>query len=129
MRILILLLSLLLAACSTDQKTLLPVDENTTMLSIWGKQNNDAQALYDARSVLRRPLDDATLIAQQQQATLSDDNAARALFRRLPNPDLELYIFPHLAGSEGVPVPGYTTVFPFYNRVQYALPGERTDPL
>ncbi|ECV4289262.1 TIGR03751 family conjugal transfer lipoprotein [Salmonella enterica] len=129
MRILILLLSLLLAACSTDQKTLLPVDENTTMLSIWGKQNNDAQALYDARSVLRRPLDDATLIAQQQQTTLSDDNAAQALFRRLPNPDLELYIFPHLAGSESVPVPGYTTVFPFYNRVQYALPGERTDPL
>ncbi|EDO6206107.1 TIGR03751 family conjugal transfer lipoprotein [Salmonella enterica] len=129
MRILILLLSLLLAACSTDQKTLLPVDENTTMLSIWGKQNNDAQALYDARSVLRRPLDDATLIAQQQQTTLSDDNAAQALFRRLPNPDLELYIFPHLASSESVPVPGYTTVFPFYNRVQYALPGERTDPL
>lgn len=129
MRILILLLSLLLAACSTDQKTLLPVDENTTMLSIWGKQNNDAQALYDARSVLRRPLDDTTLIAQQQQATLSDGNATQALFRRLPNPDLEMYIFPHLAGSEGVPVPGYTTVFPFYNRVQYALPGERTDPL
>ncbi|RPH29304.1 TIGR03751 family conjugal transfer lipoprotein [Buttiauxella warmboldiae] len=129
MRALILLLSLLLVACSTDQKTLLPVDENTTMLSIWGRQNGDKQALYDARSALRRPLDDTTLIAQQQQATRSDDNAARALFRRLPNPDLELYIFPHLAGSEGVPVPGYTTVFPFYNRVQYALPGERTDPL
>ncbi|QXN83113.1 TIGR03751 family conjugal transfer lipoprotein [Salmonella enterica subsp. diarizonae] len=129
MRTLILLLSLLLTACSTDQKTLLPVDENTTMLNIWGRQNNDAQALYDARSVLRRPLDDATLPAQQQQATRSDANADKALFRRLPNPDLEMYIFPHLAGSEGVPVPGYTTVFPFYNRVQYALPGERTDPL
>ena len=123
MRTLILLLSLLLTACSTDQKTLLPVDENTTMLNIWGKQNNDA------RSVLRRPLDDATLTAQQQQATRSAGNATQALFRRLPNPDLEMYIFPHLAGSEGVPVPGYTTVFPFYNRVQYALPGERTDPL
>ncbi|HEY4437203.1 MAG TPA: TIGR03751 family conjugal transfer lipoprotein [Lelliottia sp.] len=129
MRILILLLSLLLTACSTDQKTLLPVDENTTMLNIWGRQNNDAQALYDARSILRRPLDDATLNAQQQQATRSDGNSTQTLFRRLPNPDLEMYIFPHLAGSEGVPVPGYTTVFPFYNRVQYALPGERTDPL
>jgi conjugative transfer region lipoprotein (TIGR03751 family) len=129
MRILILLLSLLLAACSTDQKTLLPVDENTTMLAIWGKQSSDTQALYDARSVLRRPLDDATLTAQQQQATRSNGNATQALFRRLPNPDLEMYIFPHLAGSEGVPVPGYTTVFPFYNRVQYSLPGERTDPL
>lgn len=129
MRILILLSSLLLAACATDQETLLPVDENTTMLTIWGGQNGDAQALYDARSVLRRPLDDATLTAQQQQATLSENNATQALFRRLPNPDLEMYIFPHLTGSEGVPVPGYTTVFPFYNRVQYALPGERTDPL
>ncbi|HAK7502901.1 TPA: TIGR03751 family conjugal transfer lipoprotein [Salmonella enterica] len=129
MRTLILLFSLLLSACSTDQKTLLSVDENTTMLNIWGRQNNDAQALYDARSVLRRPLYDATLTSQQQQATRSDGNATQALFRRLPNPDLEMYIFPHLAGSEGVPVPGYTTVFPFYNRVQYALPGERTDPL
>ncbi|EHS7327150.1 TIGR03751 family conjugal transfer lipoprotein [Salmonella enterica] len=129
MRTLILLLSLLLSACGTDQKTLLPVDENTTMLNIWGRQNSDALALYDARSVLRRPLDDTTLTAQQQQATRSDGNAAQTLLRRLPNPDLEMYILPHLAGSEGVPVPGYTTVFPFYNRVQYALPGERTDPL
>lgn len=129
MRTLILLFSLLLSACSTDQKTLLPVDENTTMLNIWGRQNNDAQALYDARSILRRRLDDTTLTAQQQQTTRSDGNATQALFRRLPNPDLEMYIFPHLAGSEDVPVPGYTTVFPFYNRVQYALPGERTDPL
>lgn len=129
MRILILLLSLLLAACSTDQKTLLPVDENTTMLNIWGKQNSDALALYDARSVLRRPLNDATLTTQQQQDAHRDTNATHALFKRLPNPDLEMYIFPHLAGSEGVPVPGYSTVFPFYNRVQYALPGERTDPL
>ncbi|HEP8457117.1 TIGR03751 family conjugal transfer lipoprotein, partial [Pseudomonas aeruginosa] len=24
-------------------------------------------------------------------------------------------------------VPGYTTVFPFYQRVQYAMPGERTE--
>ncbi|HGN1726419.1 TPA: TIGR03751 family conjugal transfer lipoprotein, partial [Pseudomonas aeruginosa] len=23
--------------------------------------------------------------------------------------------------------PGYTTVFPFYQRVQYAMPGERTE--
>lgn len=129
MRVLMMLLTLLLPACSTDQETLLPVDENTTMLNIWGGQNGGAQALYDARSVLRSPLDNATVTAQQKQATRSDDNAIKALFQRLPNPDLEMYILPHLTGSEGIPVPGYTTVFPFYNRVQYALPGERTDPL
>ncbi|MCQ3008790.1 TIGR03751 family conjugal transfer lipoprotein, partial [Pseudomonas savastanoi] len=25
------------------------------------------------------------------------------------------------------PVPGYTTVFPLYQRVQYAMPGERVE--
>ena len=47
-----------------------------------------------------------------------------ALFPRLPNPSLVMYVFPHLAGSESVPVPGYATTFPLYERVEYALPGE-----
>lgn len=38
-----------------------------------------------------------------------------------------LYVFPHLAGTEAVPVPGYSTVFPFYRQAQYALPGERLE--
>ncbi len=35
-----------------------------------------------------------------------------------------MYVFPHLAGPESVPVPGYATRFPLYERVEYALPGE-----
>jgi conjugative transfer region lipoprotein (TIGR03751 family) len=34
-----------------------------------------------------------------------------------------------LSGTEQAPVPGYSTVFPFYQRVQYALPGERQEDL
>ncbi len=45
-------------------------------------------------------------------------------FPRLANPDLVMYVFPHLAGDERVPVPGYVTTFPMYERVEYALPGE-----
>jgi len=45
-------------------------------------------------------------------------------FPRLPNPTLVLYVYPHLAGSARVPVPGYATTFPLYERVEYALPGE-----
>ncbi|WP_134563401.1 TIGR03751 family conjugal transfer lipoprotein, partial [Pseudomonas aeruginosa] len=44
-----------------------------------------------------------------------------------PNPDLVMYVFPHLAGTDPVPVPGYSTVFPLYQRVQYAMPGERVE--
>ena len=45
-------------------------------------------------------------------------------FKRLPNPDLVLYVFPHLAADSGYPVPGYATVLPMYDQVEYALPGE-----
>ncbi|PIJ42758.1 TIGR03751 family conjugal transfer lipoprotein, partial [Serratia sp. OPWLW2] len=47
-------------------------------------------------------------------------------FPRLPNPDLVMYVYPHLADGNA-PVPGYSTVFPFYSQVQYAMPGERTE--
>jgi conjugative transfer region lipoprotein (TIGR03751 family) len=47
-----------------------------------------------------------------------------ALFPRLPNPTLVMYVFPHLAGAVGVGVPGYATSFAMYERVHYALPGE-----
>lgn len=49
--------------------------------------------------------------------------ALNARFARLPNPDLEMYVYPHLAKGK-YPVPGYTTVFPMFESVQYALPGE-----
>ena len=45
-------------------------------------------------------------------------------FPRLANPTLVMYVFPHLASDERVPVPGYVTTFPMYERVEYALPGE-----
>ena len=51
-------------------------------------------------------------------------NELAFLFPRLPNPDVYLYVFPHLATESRVPVPGYTTAVPLYKRVEYALPGE-----
>lgn len=44
-------------------------------------------------------------------------------FQRLPNPDLVMHVYAHLADGK-YPVPGYVTVFPMYESVQYALPGE-----
>lgn len=121
-------LLLALTGCSTSQKTLLPVDENTTMLSIWGKQTGGRSTLSDQRSELRRPLSEIS--AQEQQSyTRTAANEVQARFKRLPNPDMIMYVYPHLTEGENVPVPGYTTVFPLYTRVQYALPGERTEAL
>ena len=51
-------------------------------------------------------------------------NELEMLFPRLPNPDVYIYVPPHLATELRIPVPGYTTAVPLYDRVEYALPGE-----
>lgn len=137
--ILILSFTLLLSACSTSKDELLPHD-STTMLDVWNQGtggsvsvsgNQTAQQLMDARFQLRRPLTESELALQvsfQTNYTRQAHTEITNQFKRLPNPDLVMYVFPHLAGSDPVPVPGYSTVFPLYQRVQYAMPGERVEP-
>ena len=81
--------------------------------------------MLDARQDLRRPLE--TRETDNTMFTRTAQNEIYSQFKRLPNPDLVMYVFPHLAGSDPAPIPGYTTVFPLYQRVQYAMPGERTE--
>lgn len=122
---------LTLGGCATSKEELLPHD-GTTMLDIWNIETGggNARQLLDARQALRRPLTDADIQATpavQARYTRTAQNEIYRQFHRLPNPDLVLYVFPHLAGTDPVPVPGYSTVFPLYQRVQYALPGERVE--
>jgi conjugative transfer region lipoprotein (TIGR03751 family) len=56
-----------------------------------------------------------------QEANLED---IEARFARLPNPDLVMYVAPHLSPNGRYPIPGYSTVFPLYESVEYAMPGE-----
>lgn len=121
-------LLLALSGCSTSQEDLLPVDKDITMTSLWNRQTGDSNTLYDQRSQLRRPLTEIS-VQEQQSYTRTAENEVQAQFKRLPNPDMTMYVFPHLTEGENVPVPGYTTVFPLHSRVNYALPGERTEAL
>lgn len=134
-RVAVLGMALTLTACSTTKEQLLPHDGHT-MLDIWntetggGAGGQAARQLLAARQSLRRPLTAADVQAVpgvQARYTRTAANEIHRQFPRLPNPDLVMYVFPHLAGTDPVPVPGYSTVFPLYQRVQYALPGERTE--
>lgn len=51
-------------------------------------------------------------------------NAVSQQFRKLPNPEIKMYVYPHLAGQDQVPVPGYFTAFNVYDHDYYALPQE-----
>lgn len=132
----LLAIVLMLGGCSTSKEELLPHDY-TTMLDIWNVEaggsaggGQAARQLLDARQSLRQPLTEADVQAapaEQARYTRTARNEIYRQFHRLPNPDLLMYVFPHLVGTNQVPVPGYTTAFPLYRQVQYALPGERIE--
>ncbi|HDJ1442408.1 TPA: TIGR03751 family conjugal transfer lipoprotein [Serratia rubidaea] len=119
-----------LSGCSTSKEEMLPPGDST-MLGLWQGEDGGGSArnAVAARDSLRRPLTES-----ESQASVADDRSYSRTqeseigqqFPRLPNPDLVMYVFPHLADGN-TPVPGYSTVFPFYSQVQYAMPGERTE--
>lgn len=124
--------ALVLSGCATSKEELLPAGEQT-MLELWqGKTAGGGQRhALAARETLRSPLtvtEQQGMNAEAYSYSRTQESEISQQFPRLPNPDMVMYVFPHLAGGTS-PVPGYSTVFPFYSRTQYALPGERTEAL
>lgn len=122
--------SLVLTGCSTSKEALLPAGDSS-MLEIWQGEDGGGSArnAVAARDSLRRPLTEPESqagVAADRSYSRTQESEIAQQFPRLPNPDLVMYVFPHLAGGTA-PVPGYSTVFPFYSQVQYAMPGERTE--
>ena len=127
--VLMLVVATGITGCATNSEKLL-THGGRSMDQIWRQEtagDPSQQLLMDARQALRRPLDEPEDRRAGSAYTRTAQNEIYRQFHRLPNPDLVMYVFPHLAGSDPVPVPGYSTVFPLYQRVQYALPGERVE--
>ncbi|QLB12787.1 conjugative transfer region lipoprotein (TIGR03751 family) [Bisgaardia hudsonensis] len=123
----ILFLTALLAGCSTSSEDLLPTNGHS-IRDVWDKNAGSGQ-LHQYRSQDNRSIDPVDYISNREQSsyTRTAENEIDNLFPRLPNPNLLMYVYPHLSPStEMMPIPGYSTVIPFYSRVQYAQPGERT---
>lgn len=118
------LISLVLAGCASTKDTVLPQD-GPSMKAIYEGHVHEMNA--DNPQVIRGELGDRPIVSGEAALhgyTRDAFNEIDILFPRLPNPTLVMYIFPHLAGDAGAPVPGYTTAFPMYEQVEYALPGE-----
>lgn len=130
----VLAMALLASGCAVDKEKMLPHGDQT-MMDVWNAGttgsagSSQGRQLVDARAELRRPADTAQArpLADNAGYSRTAQNEIYSQFKRLPNPDLVMYVFPHLAGSDPAPIPGYTTVFPLYQRVQYAMPGERVE--
>lgn len=119
-----------LTGCSTSKEEMLPPGDSS-MLELWQGEDGGGTAhnAVAARDSLRRPLTESesqATAASDRSYSRTQESEISQQFPRLPNPDLVMYVFPHLADGNA-PVPGYSTVFPFYSQVQYAMPGERTE--
>lgn len=118
------LISLVLCGCASNKDAVLPQD-GPSMKTIYEQHMresgaNDPMAVREALG--NRPIIDGD--GALHSYTRDAQNEIDTTFPRLPNPSLVMYVFPHLAGNEQVPVPGYVTTFSMYERVEYALPGE-----
>ena len=121
-------ISLVLGGCAGTKESVLPQD------------GPPMEAIYDAHmrelgaqdpTVVRSALGARRINSGEEDLdgyTREAFNELDVTFPRLPNPSLVMYVFPHLAGAERTPVPGYTTTFPLYDRVEYSLPGEVATP-
>lgn len=122
----------ILAGCATNTRELLSRD-SPTMIDIWsGHASGEATSAssdHDPGLVSRYSrgeCDSPGISISPETYTRTAETELQILFQRLPNPDLVMFVFPHLSGTEQVPIPGYSTVFPLFRNVHYALPGERT---
>ncbi|MEW5291567.1 TIGR03751 family conjugal transfer lipoprotein [Erwinia papayae] len=129
--IFMLITTAMLTGCATSKEAMLPAG-NSTMLEIWNGEDGGGNASRQSaagRDTLRRGLtaDETQADARADRSySRSQESEISQQFPRLPNPDMVMYLYPHLADGN-TPVPGYSTVFPFYARTQYAMPGERTE--
>ena len=112
----VLLISLLGVGCTSVRSI---VKDAKPMKQVYGEKIT--QATSSARASHERPIADGALDLQGDARSTYEH--LQKTFPRLPNPELVMYITPHLT-SGGRPVPGYSTIFPMYKETQYALPGE-----
>ena len=134
------LMALLLAGCSVTGSRESPINEVTrgspTVVDIYRGQTEGGTQGDGAR---REAAPQERLRSQSQARPIApgDGNTQRywsALeplqqrFARVPNPDLVMVVYPHLAKGR-YPVPGYVTVFPMYESTEYAMPGEVAEEL
>lgn len=120
------LASALLLGCSVTGPRSSPLpQEGPTMVDIY-RQHMQQEVSDSAQAVRERlPLREAT---DRDPGKLKRTALAgiENRFPRLYNPDLVMYVMPHLSKGK-YPVPGYVTVFPMYETVEYAMPGEQAE--
>ncbi|HDY86071.1 MAG TPA: TIGR03751 family conjugal transfer lipoprotein [Methylophaga aminisulfidivorans] len=126
-KISIIALISLLSACSYQTKDELLPQTGPTMEEVYRNHQNSLVSGTQRKplsisGIRERPTgyEDIDLAGYTRDANTEIEQQ----FPRLPNSTLVMYVYPHLSTDSRLPVPGYSTAFPFYVRPEYAMPGE-----
>ena len=115
----------LLAGCSSSKQGVIP-ETGLTMAEIYqthlsGGRIDPVREEVAPIMVASEPMAKPVTVAQLD-GTNEPQPACR--FPKLPNPSVRMYVYPHLAGANLAPIPGYYTEFNLYETNYYAMPGE-----
>ena len=119
----ILALSSLLAltACASSKVTSSAIPEGgLTVSQIYQQSIGEPMQPWSVKRTLTKPVN-------YEGYTRNASNEVQNLFKPLDNPQIPIYVFPHVAliGDEQLIKPGYTTAFFLYKQNQFALASER----
>jgi len=124
--VIVTLISLLTACASQTKDDLLP-QTGPTMEEVYrNHENNLSASTLNGQPAFAgiRERQAGNYDADLDGYTRDANREIQQQFPRLPNPTLVMFVYPHLSTSSRLPVPGYSTAFPLYERPEYALPGE-----
>ena len=119
------LISVVLTGCSNKDNFIPQPDQD--MKTVYGNHMSAVGdgKLLDTRSLVRRPMVEGDV--QLSDYVRSEKNQLQSRFKLLPNPTMYMFVAPHLATTNQVPIPGYLTEFRMWEKDHYAMPGERSD--
>lgn len=111
-----------LSGCAAGSKLNTLPQDGPTMEQIYRRHMGSAKEPAMPTAPGSHPgTDKAAPFSRYQESSYEDIDSR---FARLPNPDLVMYVAPHLSPNGRYPIPAYSTVFPLYESVEYAMPGE-----
>lgn len=124
---------LMLGGCTSPGKNMIPQGGSMTMSQIYQDEtgngsigtNNANAAAANNQSNIRARLQNVSQINDSAYVSMGADKV-NSEFKRLPDPEVPIYIYPHFVRLNGqsYPKPGMTTEFFLYKRNHFALPNE-----
>jgi conjugative transfer region lipoprotein (TIGR03751 family) len=116
--ILAITLTSLLSACTSN---VIP-KSGPSMEQVYDSYSHERAHGYSTSS--KRKILPQRLAGQSTFKGYVEPDSADTEFHKLPNPELTMYVFPHFAAADQVPIPGYPTKFSAYEHDHYVLQNE-----